>query len=125
VYFPHRYNNLSELEFENKVLNRTKLLAKSIESKWDGTYDEEIEMINKYFINTIEPKNFNTSDPKGVLVEMDNSFEDVCFLLEHHGVSNPKELSVYEFQKRLEIIERKLPKKNGSENQNQQVPYTR
>ncbi len=44
---------------------------------------------------------------------MDNSFEDVCFVLESHGVQNPKELPIYEFQKKLEIIKEKSKPKPG------------
>jgi hypothetical protein len=110
-----------------KIKDRSILLLKSIIEKSDEPYRDQLAAIDKFFIDANEPKNFDTNDPKSVLVEMDNTFEDVCFLLEHHGVASPKELSIYEFQKRLELIERKLSKKkkNGTETEGQQIPYTR
>lgn len=73
-------------------------------------YNEEIDKINKYFISNYTTKSFDNNDPKNILVEMDNAFEDVCFVLESHGINRPKELSIYEFQSKLELIKRKTKK---------------
>lgn len=39
---------------------------------------------------------------------MDNAFEDVCFILEQNKIINPKELTIYEFQMKLELIEARV-----------------
>jgi hypothetical protein len=74
---------------------------------------EEVDRINKYFASTLPSKVFDVNDPKSVLVEMDNAFEDVCFVLESHGIQRPKELSIYEFQRKLELIKQKMKTKKS------------
>ena len=78
-------------------------------------HKDEIERINKFFVTTYHVREFNIQMPDNVVVEMDNAFEDVCFVLESHGIQRPKELSIYEFQRKLELI-KKQNKKKGKGN---------
>lgn len=41
---------------------------------------------------------------------MDLEHESVCAHLENNGVQNPKKLTVFEFQAKLDFFEKKQPK---------------
>ncbi len=90
----------------NATRKKTLALLKAvIDGKPDAGF-EEVERINKYFVDQYKVHIFDIQSPNSILVEMDNSFEDVCFILESHGIQRPKELSIYEFQRKLELIKK-------------------
>lgn len=85
-------------------------MAKSVIEKDFNKYLEDIRKIDDYFRQQYKPGNFKTTDPKGILIQMDNAFEDVCFVLQQYGTQNPKKLSIYSFNKKLTLIEDKIKK---------------
>ena len=49
---------------------------------------------------------FDGTDPSSKLIQIDNAFEEVCFMLEQNNVISPKSLSIYEFHKKVDIIKK-------------------
>lgn len=97
----------------DKIKKKTIAILKGIVAGDINANAEEVERINKFFVTTYQARDFNTQSPTSILVEMDNTFEDVCFVLESHGIQRPKTLSIYEFQRKLELIKKKTkPKKS-------------
>lgn len=110
MYFPESFSDMERLEGLDKLRKRTLALLKCI---IDGTLNErneEIERIDKYFATTYDSKNFNGSASRNVFISIDNSFEDVCFILESNGVHRPKEIPIYEFQRKLSMIKKQTKK---------------
>lgn len=62
------------------------------------------------------PSNYNGQDPENILNRQDKSFERVCISMEDNGVSNPKNLTEYEFYSRISYLEEKFNKdKHGNQ----------
>jgi hypothetical protein len=104
---------MDKLEQLDKLKKRNLAILKAIIDNDLDACKAEVERINKYFASTLPSKIFDVNDSKSVLVEMDNAFEDVCFVLESHGIQRPKELSIYEFQRKLELIKQKTKQKKS------------
>jgi hypothetical protein len=60
-----------------------------------------------------KPKCFNPYDPGSVLMNSEESFENICTTLQENGIVDPKGLSEYEFYSKLKFYEKKY-KKNGN-----------
>lgn len=72
-----------------------------------------IKEAEKLFYDFLKPTDFNPKSVKNIFADRDNSFEKVCVALEKYGtVSNPKELTVYEFYKRIEIVQENVRTNN-------------
>lgn len=121
LYFPSRYNDLDRLEQIDKLRKKTIHILNSIIANDFDLHTEEIKKINKYFLSNYKVKSFNSNDPKCVLIEMDNAFEDVCFVLESNGIQRPKELSIYEFQRKIELIKKKTKPQKPTRNDDQGI----
>lgn len=104
LYFPERYNSLERLEYLNRLKRRDELILDAIIKGDLNANNAELEKIISEFTRTYIVKIFNSNNPKSALIEMDNAFEDVCFVLESHGIQRPKDLPIYEFQRKLELI---------------------
>jgi hypothetical protein len=56
----------------------------------------------------LEPaKNFNLKDHRNEITKMDLEHERICAHLESNGIANPKTLTVFEFQAKLDFFEKK------------------
>jgi hypothetical protein len=65
-----------------------------------------IKECNDIIYGIISPHIFNDNDTKSITHEIDNSFENLYFIIENEtSINNVNGLSVYQFYKRLEIIE--------------------
>ncbi len=62
------------------------------------------------------PKDFRVANADNILKDMDIAFEDVCAAMEEAGVNNPKKLSVFEFNQRIEYFNKKKSKNNTAKN---------
>lgn len=72
--------------------------------------NKELELIrdaDDYLLSTIAPKEYDERKPESVVNQMDKSFEKICSTLEEVGVSNPKNLSIFEFESRIEYFREK------------------
>ena len=58
----------------------------------------------KYLYDLGLPDIINPNNPKSVSFERDGTFESICMSLEGRGVHNPQDLNVYQFYKRIEIL---------------------
>lgn len=71
-----------------------------------------IDSVDNYLFELYAPREFNIKSENNVLVDLDDSFEQMLSALEDAGVLNPKKLSVYEINKRIIYFEKKNPQKN-------------
>ncbi len=69
------------------------------------------EKASKYLYDLALPDIINPHNPKSVSYTRDGTFEAICMSLEGRGVHDPGSLSVYQFYKRIEILNTQTPKK--------------
>lgn len=69
-----------------------------------------IRSVDSYVISINTPKIFSNESEDNVLRGMDLSFENLCASMEEAGINNPKGLSVFEFNSKLDYFESKKPK---------------
>ena len=70
-----------------------------------------IDIADKYLKEVLKPKSFTADNPNNEIVSNENAFEAICAALEDCGCPNPKELTVYEFYKRIEYYKKKFKPK--------------
>jgi len=70
------------------------------------------EQIDKYLTAINPPRDFNQSNHESILNEIDLSFERLCSSLEEAGVQQPKKMSVFEFNQRVDYYKEKHKKDN-------------
>lgn len=70
-------------------------------------YEKVVRSIDEYLIQLNRPKDFKLDNPENVLNNLDISFENLIAVLEESNVSNPKNLTVFEFYQRLQYYESK------------------
>lgn len=98
---------MDRLEYLHQLGLRTKLLLQQIIDNKLNERNEAVEKIDRYFAEQYKSQNFNGSSARNVFIDIDNSFEDVCFILENNGVQRPKEIPIYEFQRKLVLIKKR------------------
>ena len=65
-----------------------------------------IKSANELFFELMKPTNFNLKSAKNVFEEREETFEKLCLSMEKYGaVTSPKKYTVYEFYKRIEVIQ--------------------
>lgn len=69
---------------------------------------ERISILEEALIEP--PKIFNPSNPNNEITKMDLEFENICASLENEGIQNPKYLTVFEFNAKLQYFEKKYKK---------------
>lgn len=71
---------------------------------------KKIEYVKDYFIDKQKPSVFNPYEPDCYYVLNEKSFEEVCMMMEESGVTNPKDLTVLEFQSKINYLQKKSEK---------------
>jgi hypothetical protein len=66
-----------------------------------------IEDADDYLISQMAPKDYDENNTMSAINQMDKAFENLCSSLEEMGVSRPKELTVFEFESKIEYFKRK------------------
>lgn len=66
-----------------------------------------LERASKYLYELSLPDIVNPNNPKSVTFTRDGTFESICMSLEGRGVHDPAGLNVYQFYKRIEILNEK------------------
>ena len=61
------------------------------------------------------PKEFSSSDPDNVLLEMDIAFEEACISLKEAHIQNPKDLSVFEWESVVSVFKKRRAKQSVSQ----------
>lgn len=74
--------------------------------------DEEENRIAAELLD--KPKNFNPYDPENIIKVAEESFEDICTVMEENGVAEPKALTEFEFYSKLRFYNKKYQKDGGS-----------
>lgn len=67
--------------------------------------------VEKYLLEMMSPSDFRTGSPDSILVEIDRSMERAIASLQEAGIHDAKNLTVYEFQERVEYFKSKKPDK--------------
>ena len=67
----------------------------------------QMRVIAEYFLNQQKPLKFNPYEPDNILKNNDESFEEVCAVMEENGIDKPKQLSEFEFYSRLKYYKDK------------------
>lgn len=73
---------------------------------------QNLKAILAYFLDMQKPVKFKPQDPENVVMKNESSFEEVVAMMQENGVVNPKEMSEFEFYKRLQYYEKKFQKLN-------------
>lgn len=72
------------------------------------------EIADAYFATVNKPLVFQSTSG-GYIIEQENSFEELCAVLEDNGTANPKGLTTYEFLARAAYCERKFKNKSPND----------
>ena len=73
---------------------------------------KKLDAIEVYFLNEQKPMRFNPYEKDNVLMSGENSFEDVCATMQENGITDPKNLTEYEFYSRLKYLQEKYKKQS-------------
>ena len=75
-------------------------------SDGDEKHKKKIDQVEKYLLQSSAPYNFNTGDPDNMPItkEMDLSFEKAIAAMEEAGFKNPKDLTVFEWNVRIDYM---------------------
>lgn len=107
VYFPAWFSE-SDLNYLEKL--KKYLLARiNFELTSDPKYMAEIIKCSDYFLESNKPKNFNPYQENDI-IRMEQEFESMCTALEENGITNAKDMTVYEFYSRVKYFEKKSKK---------------
>lgn len=68
-----------------------------------------IDSVDEYLFQLSAPQEFNFSSENNILRELDLSFENLCACLEEAGIKEPKNLTVFELNQRVDYFEKKKP----------------
>ena len=71
---------------------------------------EFIQAADRFLQEFIKPKNFDASSSENDIIGNENALEDICACLEDCGCMYPKQLTVYEFYKRIDYYKKKYAK---------------
>lgn len=66
-------------------------------------YEGIVSSIDEYFIAMRPPQDFSAKSANNAVNQIDLSFSKLCASLEDAGVQNPRDLSVYDFNVRLDF----------------------
>lgn len=69
--------------------------------------------IDDLLLDLNEPEVFETGDPDNTLVLRRRGFAQLCGLLAEHGVAEPEQLSVFQFQSRVDFVTAKIKRMVG------------
>ncbi len=71
-----------------------------------------VKIVDNYLLSLQKPKEFRSNQENNYLNQKDLAFEEMVALMEEMGVRNPKKLSVFEFQQRIEHYRKKKKSNN-------------
>ena len=74
-------------------------------------YEKVVRSIDDHLMSMNEPGNFADGSSENVMLQMDLSFERLCTSIEEAGIKEPKKLTVFEFNSKLDYFEAKAKKK--------------
>ena len=76
---------------------------------------EDDEALKAAEVDMLEmPRVLDPHNPENVIKASEESFEDVCTVMQENGVVNPKDLTEFEFYSKLRYYEKKHSKNGGS-----------
>lgn len=75
--------------------------------------DKIIDTINRYLASLNPPQEFRETDPKSILKDIEISFENACAALQESGIPNPKKLTVFEFEQRVDFFSKRNKSNNN------------
>jgi hypothetical protein len=105
LYFPEIHRD--DLTYLEKL--RKYILVKAKLAYDPSDQDErELEELERYFLYHNTPMNFNPYDDTNIIMSNERSFEDICVVLEEQGVQEPKRLTEFEFNSKLQYFEKKF-----------------
>ena len=102
--FPDRFSSATMMNYNGQNKKKGLLILQGIEH---GEFSNEIELIDKWQSKFMAPKSMHPSDRNNEINRIDTDFEDSCIFLEKHGVKDPKNITVYEYYKRIDFYKPK------------------
>lgn len=66
-------------------------------------------------ISLIDPLNFDSSDPENVISAIDKNYVNACMSMKKSGISDPKELTVFEWEIVIDNFEEELINKHKND----------
>jgi hypothetical protein len=100
VAFPTLFPDDDEINFAAQVIRRAQLQLADFEAGAE-TQSREIDLIDTWLREQLQPENFDESDSANSIDEKRRSFELVCAGLETQNIPNPELLTVYKFHTRI------------------------
>lgn len=103
-YVPSFFNSGDNFEFFANVKRKALLLAEEEETGVPNV--EEMEKIDRYFLEQSKPHNFDADSEENAVLRHDLNYESLCAVLENNGVHSPQNLSTMQFYHRLEYFKK-------------------
>jgi hypothetical protein len=109
IYFPEKFANdtANDLNYYSNIKRKMLAELQLLLEPESQTHQKQLQQAYDYFTSLMKPKIF-TSSPSNYLVVQEKQFEELVCVLEDNGTMNAKSLTVLEFMKRTEFIEKKF-----------------
>lgn len=112
-HFPARYDTAAEeLAQASQMKRRVQALHDYIDSG-EFKHLKKVEEIDNALLDIMAPEVWETGDPDNALVLRRRAFGQLCGVLSEHGVPHPEELTVFQFQTRVDYVTAKIKRKNA------------
>ena len=116
-YFPSRYgseggneNVLDELQRQNIALKGAMIADFNNDQELKAKHDHTIDEVNNYLLSMNTPQDFGEESENNIIRISEAIAESTRTILEEAGVSNIKELTVFEFESKRDFYEKRAKK---------------
>jgi len=107
-HFPARYNTATEELAQAVQMKRRVLALHDYFESGDMAHLKTVERIDDAMLEMMAPEVWETGDPDNALVLRRRAFGQLCGVLSEHGVPSPEELTVFQFQTRVDYVTAKI-----------------
>ena len=77
-----------------------------------GKGQETIDAITNYMVSLLNPLSFDSSDPNNMISQIDRNFVTACQSMKKAGISNPEQMTVFEWEVAIDNFEKEFRDKN-------------
>ena len=112
-FFPSRYSDGGNVNIFSELKRETIAIHQSIIADFEERYEDRnklekvIRSIEDYILSRNPPRNFIDNSSDNSLIQMDLSFGKLCASLEEAGIKEPKNLTVFDFNTKLDYFQEK------------------
>ncbi|RSK50116.1 hypothetical protein [Hymenobacter rigui] len=113
VHFPARFDTDADEVTRASHLKRRVLALCDYLLSADPTALQTVEQMDNALLDMLEPAVFETGDPQNTLVLRRRAFGQLCSVLAENGVAAPEQLTLFQFQARVEHVMEKRKREVG------------